>query len=491
VAVRLPIPKFTDRVPQARWEPPRSALTLAVALLACIIGTAGTPARAQAQEPATAVAGHLAAAALTDGWSYRFLTGLTTEIGQRLAGTAAEARAADWAQRQLAAAGFTNVHAESFPFKAWVRGRESAEVIAPAAQHLVITTLGGSVATPAAGIEAEVALFHSYAALLAAPAGSLAGKIAVVTQRMIRVEDGSGYGAVNPIRRAGPSEAAKRGAVAYLLRSLGTDNHRLPHTGALNYAGDAPRIPAAALSNPDADQLERLAARGPVRIRLVLTPTVRDDARSVSVVGEVKGRELPDEIVLIGAHLDSWDLGTGATDDGAGDAIVAGAARLIAALPRHPKRTVRVVLFGAEEMDESGPAYARAHAAEAAHIVIAGESDFGARPVYAVQVPPGAAQSAFTTALVDTLTPFGVILGREPARFAGDDIRPLQALGVPVISLRQNGLDYFDFHHTADDTLDKVDPKELAQCVAAWAAFAYLAAETDVDFRALSAAAAK
>ena len=161
------------------------------------------------------------------------------------------------------------------------------------------------------------------------------------------------HGAANPIRRSGPSEAAKRGAVAYLLRSL-TDSHRLPHTGALNYENGTPRIPAAALAIPDAEQLERLTALGPVRIRLLLTPTVRENAPSWNVVGEIKGADRPDEIVLIGGHLDSWDLGTGASDDGAGMAITFGAARLIAGLPQRPSRTIRVALFGAEEMDFSG-----------------------------------------------------------------------------------------------------------------------------------------
>lgn len=445
-------------------------------------------ARAAEPEAPLAVARELSRAAQGDGWSYGFLAGLTTEVGQRLAGTEAEARAAGWAEAQLKAAGFTGVGREPVPMTAWIRGAETGEIVSPAPQRLVLTALGGSVATPPGGIEAEIALFRTYAELLAAAPGSLAGKIAVVTQRMVRVEDGSGYGAANPIRRAGPSEAARRGAVAYLHRSLGTDEHRLAHTGALNYAADAPRIPAAALAAPDAEQLERLAARGPVRVRLVLTPTERPDASSWTVSGEVRGRERPDEIVLIGAHLDSWDLGTGATDDGAGVAIVTGAGRLIGALPVHPRRTVRVVLFGAEEMDYSWAAYAKAHAAEAPHIMLAGEADFGARKAYAVQLPAGAAGSPFAQALGQALTPLGVFLARDPALYAGDDIKGLQRAGAPVIAVRQNGLDYFDTHHTADDTFDKIDPADLAQNVAVWAATAYLAAETGSDFRAGAAA---
>jgi hypothetical protein len=427
--------------------------------------------------------------ALDDPSAFNFVESLTTEIGQRLAGTDAHKRAVAWAEARLKAAGFDNVHSEPFTLPAWIRGAESAEIVGTVPQHLAVAALGGSVATDADGVEAEVSLFRTYDDLLAAVPGSLNGKIAVVTQRMVRAQDGSGYGAANPIRRRGPSEAAKRGAVAYLLRSLGTENHRFPHTGALNYEDGAPRIPAAALAIPDADQLERLAALGPVRIRLLLTPTVRESAPSWNVVGEIKGAEHSDEIVLIGGHLDSWDLGTGAIDDGAGTAIVFGAARLIAGLPQRPSRTIRVVLFGAEEMNFSGAAYAQAHEGETSKIVVAGEADFGARNVYSMQLPAGAAVSDFGQTLDRIIAPLGANLDRRPALGGGDDIRELQKAGVPVVSLRQDGLDYFDTHHTADDTLDKIDPKQLNQAVAVWSAFAYLAAASDVDFRGLAPAA--
>jgi Peptidase family M28 len=441
---------------------------------------------AKAQQNDDAVARQLRDAGLKDRWGYHFVESLTTIIGQRLAGTPAEARAALWAEKTLKAAGFDEVRRESFPMAAWLRGREEASVVSPAPQRLVVTALGGSVATPPQGVTAEIALFRLYSDLLATPPGSLKGKIAVVTQRMPRVMDGSSYGAANPIRRRGPSEAAKRGAIAYLHRSLGTDNHRLAHAGATNYEPDVPRIPAAALSNPDADQLERLAARGTVRVHLVLTPRTDEHAQSWTVSAELKGSERPDEIVLIGAHLDSWDLGTGAIDDGAGDAIVAGAAHLIAQLKPRPKRTLRVVLFGAEEMDVSGPAYAKAHQADVPHIVLAAESDFGARKIYTFLAPIGSAKTQFAQKLADTLTPLGIFLAREPALRSGDDIAPLRKLGVPVIAMRQNGLDYFDIHHTADDTFDKIDPAELDQNIAAWAAMAYLAAQSNLDFRKLA-----
>ena len=459
----------------SRWR-----IGLALALLPMT----ALPALAQSSD--AQIAAHLRDVALKDDWGYRFLETETTMIGQRLAATDAEARAAAWAEKTLKAAGFDNVHREAVPMPAWIRGREEAAVISPAPQRLVVTALGGSVATPPGGIDADIVLFREYSQLLAAPPGSLTGKIAVVTQRMPRVMDGGSYGAANPIRRAGPSEAARRGAIAYLHRSLGTDNHRIAHTGATNYQPGVTKIPAAALSTPDAAQLERLAARGKVSVHLVLTPTMRENAQSWTVSADIKGSEKPDEIVLIGAHLDSWDLATGAIDDGAGDAIVAAAGKLIAALKPHPRRTLRIVLFGAEEMDYSGPAYAKAHAEEVSHIVLAAESDFGARKIYMFLAPPGAAQTPFIRTLADTITPLGIFMSPQPAQRSGDDIGPLHKLGVPVIAFRQNGLDYFDIHHTADDTLDKVDPQELAQNIAAWAAMAYLAAQSDLDFRKLA-----
>ena len=461
----------------------RAVTTLVLgASLAAILSLSPTP-RAGAQDSDAVTAQKLRDAALEDRFGYRFVETLTTTIGQRLAGTDAETRASLLAESTLKAAGFTNVHRESFPITAWVRGREEADVTAPSPQHLVVAALGGSVATPPEGIEAEIVVFPLYAQMLATAPGDLTGKIAVVTEAMPRVMDGGSYGAANPIRRRGPSEAAKRGAIAYLHRSLATDNHRLAHAGATNYIDGMPRIPAAALSVPDAEQLARLAARGPVRIKLVLTPTSDPNAQSWTVSGEVKGSQKPDEIVLIGAHLDSWDLGTGAIDDGAGDGIVLGAAHMIQQMKTHPKRTLRVVFFGAEEMDYSGPAYAKMHADEVPHIVLAGESDFGARKVYTFLAPAAAAGTPFFQTLSDTLNPLGIFPTRTPSTQGGDDIVGLHAAGVPVISLRQNGLDYFDIHHTADDTFDKIDPQELAQATAAWTAMVYLALQTDLDFR--------
>ncbi len=445
---------------------------IAVALVA-------TAAHAQAGLAAGAAAAR--DQAMAGSGAYAIVESLTTEVGPRLAATPQMARARDWAIAKLTALGFSSVHAEAFAMPVWERGEASASVTAPVPQDLALTALGGSVATPKGGIEAEVVLFRAYADLLAAPPGALAGKIAVVTQVMARNQDGSGYGALTMMRRKGPSEAARRGAVAYLHRSLSTDDTRLPHTGQLDYAEGAPRIPAAALSTPDAELLQRLAARGPVRIRLAMTPRTLAAGQSWTVVGDIPGRTAPGEVVLLGAHLDSWDLGTGAIDDGAGVAIVTAAARIAGA--QHPRRTLRVVLFGAEEPDQSGRAYAAAHKGEVAAIAIAAEADFGADRAWSLAVPQGFAAHPAVRILATTLAPIGVNLSPEPARFGGSDIAPLYQLGAPVFGIRQNGLRYFDLHHSADDTLDKIDPAALDQATAAYAAAAYVAAEAEVDFR--------
>lgn len=428
----------------------------------------------------------LRAKALADGWAYGFLSGLTSEIGPRMAASPAARQAAQWAQTQLQKAGFDEVHLEHFPITAWVRGAESAEIIQPSRQHIAIAALGHSVATPASGIDAEIALFHSYQEMLAVPPGGLSGKIAVVTQRMARTQDGSGYGAIVGMRVNGASEAARRGALAYLIRSVGTDHHRLPHTGVMAYAKDAPQIAAAAISNPDADLLEILAAKGPVRMHVALASEFVEKADAVTVVGELRGREHPEQVVLLSGHLDSWDLGTGAIDDGAGVAIAAGAAKLIAGLPQRPRRTIRVVMFGAEEIGAASKPYADGQGDKVANIVIAGESDHGAGRIYAAALPKGGADSVWGRGLAKAIQPLTVNLSHAKSEHGGADLEDLGERGVPFVDFSQDGLEYFDIHHTADDTLDKVDPAALAQNVAVWTEFAWLAAESDVDFRALT-----
>ena len=425
--------------------------------------------------------------ALSDPTAWDFVESLTTEVGPRLAGTVQAERGKDWGLARLKALGFENVHAEPFAITAWVRGAESAEVTAPFPQKLMVIGLGGSPSTPSGGIEAEIALFHSYADLLAAPPGSLAGKIAVVAQAMTRTQDGAGYGAATIWRRRGPVEAARRGAIAYLVRSISTSSSRTPHTGKADYVDEIQKIPAAALGVPDAELLERMVARGkPVRVRLMLESREIPNAPAWNVVGEIPGSQKPDEVVAIGGHMDSWDPGQGAIDDGAGMAITVAAARLIGELPRHPRRTVRVVLFGAEEMDFADRAFGAAHKADAGQFVVTSESDSGSGPVWQLQLPKGALQAPALAAVPALMAPLKVIISTQPSLFSGSDFSGIEAGGVPSFSFRPDVTHYFDVHHSADDTLDQVDRAGLDQSVAAWAALVYLIADSDVDFRALA-----
>ena len=452
----------------------RTWLTIA-ALLAV-----GLPSAALA-DPLRAGAEAVRDRALHDPTAYDYIESVSVEVGERLAGTEAAARARDWAVAKLTSLGFQNVHVEPFPITAWIRGPESAEIVSPHPQKLAILGLGGSVPTPPEGVEGEIALFHSYADLLAAPPGSLAGKIAVVTQPMPRSTTGTGYGALNPVRRQGPSEAARRGAVAYLVRSLATGVSREPHTGALNYQPDAPKIPAAALSTIDAELIDRLAARGqPIRIRLRLASTSQP-ATAWTVEGEIRGSAHPDQIVQVGGHLDSWDPGTGSIDDGAGMAIAVAAAKL-AGTQNPPQRTIRVALFGAEEMDFARAAFAAAHKAD--DIVVIGESDIGADRAWQVGLPAGSAKTPQMLDYAATIAPLGVVVSPEPSRGSGDDTADLVRAGVPAFAVSQDASRYFDWHHSSEDTLDKVDPAQLSQAVATWAAFVYIAANSDVDFKA-------
>lgn len=305
------------------------------------LSTAAVPVQVRAVEPADTAA-VVRDRALADPLAWTLLEDLTTDIGPRLVGSPGMARAKDWGVQTFKDLGFTNITVEEFAKPSWTRGAESASVVAPYPFKLSILGLGGSVPTPAKGIEAEIVVFRAYADLLAAPAGSLTGKIAVVTQAMTRTQDGAGYGAAGVARRSGASEAAKRGAIAYLVRSISTSDSRLPHTGAFRYADDAPKIPAAALGVPDAELLERLAARGPVKVKLSLASTTNPDNVAWNISGDIVGSERPEQIIVIGGHLDSWDVGTGAIDDASGIAITTAAAKLIGDLPRHPKRTIRV-----------------------------------------------------------------------------------------------------------------------------------------------------
>lgn len=412
--------------------------------------------------------------ALRDPLAMQVLEGLTSEIGARQVGSGNFVRARDWAVKKLQALGFQNVHTEPFTMNAWTRGEEQARIVAPFPQKLEVIGLGGTLPTQAGGVDAEIVLFKKYASLLEAPAGSLAGKIVVVSEPM--APGMAGYAALGKARRLGPTEAAKRGAIAYLVRSLGNGSTRLPHTGFMSQ--DAPTVPAAALSAPDAELLERIVDRGtPVRIHLELASSVHP-AESWNTVAEIPGAT--DEIVLMGAHLDSWDVGTGANDDGAGVAIALAAARL--AGETRLRRTLRVVLYGGEEIGIAGPAYAQHNSKNLEKIVIAGEADAGSEPAIEVRLPAGGAQNPALADLTGALSPLAVRSSTEPSREGGPDIEPLNALGVPGLQVVQRMDNYFRWHHTEDDTLDKVVPAELEQNVATWAVLLRTMADRSVVF---------
>jgi peptidase M28-like protein len=420
--------------------------------------------------------------ALEDDLAWDILESLTTEVGPRLGGSEAEARARDWGAAKLKALGFQNIRIETFEMPYWERVSETAEIVSPFPQALAVTALGGSIATPKGGVTAEIVRFRTLPELAAAPLESYEGKILFIDEPMARTQDGSGYGTAVRKRGAGAVEAGKRGAAAVLIRSAGTDSHRNPHTGGAVRGGGATAVPAAALSNPDADQLARamLRARGPVTVHLDLQ--VRTEARVMSgnVIGEIPGKS--DEIIVIGGHLDSWDLGTGAIDDASGIAITMAAAKLVGDLRGKPKRTIRVVMWGAEEVGvHGGRAYAEQHAGEIDRHVLAAESDFGAGRVYRFDTHFGEGALSKAAPMAAALRRLAITPGDNDA-FGGADISAIRKMGVPVVSLRQDGSDYFDLHHTPDDTLDKVNIDELRQNVAAWAAFLYMVSEMEGDF---------
>ena len=434
----------------------------------------------------------LSATALESDLAYELTRSLTTEIGPRLAATEQEARARDWAVAKLKALGFENVRVESFDMDLWTRGAsvfEEAAITAPFPQHLHATSLGGAAATPGEGLEAEVVFFASYDDLLAFDdaADALAGKLVFINDRMVASRTGEGYGWANRKRSRAWFHAEDRGAVGVLIRSVGTSSHRFAHTGMMSRLDERTAvIPALAVSAPDADQIERIHAAGEtLRIRLQTSAGWRGEATSGNVIAEVVGAEAPEEIVIIGAHLDSWDNGTGALDDGAGVGIVTAAAKLIMDSGQRPRRTIRVVLFGAEEVGLIGArAYAKARSEDGtlANHIIGSESDFGAREVWRLTSNVGAQAHSFFDAMHVQMQHLGITRGPNSGG-GGPDMLPLQELGMPVARLNQNGEDYFEYHHTPNDTFDKIVPAEMAQNVAAWTMFTWFLADSELTFR--------
>ena len=412
---------------------------------------------------------------------YQIIESLTTEVGQRLAGTEAEARARDWGIAKFKELGFKNVRIEPFQVDHWERHSEHAEITSPFPQKLMITALGGSIATGSDGIVGQVVRFENLQALKDAPMKGLKGKIVFVDEYMTRTQDGSGYGVAVKKRSGAAVEAGKRGAVAALIRSVGTDHHRFPHTGQMTYDQNVVKVPIAALSAPDADQLHRALGRGDVEVKLQIDVQSYGKSQSGNVIAEIPG--VTDEIVIIGAHLDSWDLGTGAVDDGAGIGITVGAAKLILDMNKKPKRTIRIVMFGAEEVGLVGAiAYAKEHANELDRHLVGTESDFGAGKVWRFDTNFAESKLYKAKEIHKVLEPLGIALGSNNAS-GGPDMGPLRMLGMPVVTLKQNGWDYFDLHHTPNDTFDKINSEDIAQNVAAYSAFIWMTANMSGDFR--------
>lgn len=437
------------------------------------------------------IAHELAEAALASDLAYEITESLTTEIGPRLAGTLQEARAREWGVRMMTELGFENVRIEEFELDLWTRGRsiyEEVAIVSPYPQELYATSLGGAAATPEGGLEAEIVFFDSFDDLIASDDSedALEGKLAFVNDRMVAARNGEGYGWANRKRQTAWLEAENRGAVGVLIRSVGTSSNRFAHTGMMSSpGGQTANIPALAVSAPDADQIERIHESGEtITVRLQTYAGWRGEVISGNVIGEIVGSEAPEEVVIIGGHLDSWDTGTGALDDGAGVGITMAAARLIMEQGR-PRRTIRVVLFGSEEVGLVGArAYANARMQDGTleNHVIGSESDFGARPVWRLTSNVADHAVPFFDAMQVEMQHLGILRGGNEGG-GGPDMIPLQAMGMPVARLSQNGEDYFNFHHTPNDTFDKIVPEEMAQNVAAWTMFTWMVADTDMDFR--------
>ena len=422
-------------------------------------------------------------AALSSDYAYRQLAHLTDSIGPRLSGSPQAQAAVEYVAGEMRRLG-CEVKLEKLSVPHWVRGEETAALVqypgqAPGTtQKIVLTALGGSVATPAKGLTADVVVVNNFDELNALGREKVAGKIVLFNARFDRQMaaegfGGEAYGQAVAYRGGGPTAAARLGAVAALNRSAGGAEFRLPHTGLTFYGPDVPKIPAAAVTAEDGDLIARLAAQGPVRMELVLTPRQLPDAVSYNVIADLKGSEHPEQLVLVSGHLDSWDLGTGAIDDGAGVVVAMQTLQLVKQLGLHPKRTIRLVAWMNEENGViGGQTYAKDYAGDLANHFAAIESDRGAGHPLGIEI------KAKRDAL-PLLAPMAGILQSSGAGLlkltdgTETDITPIADLGVPAFGLWQDTRTYFDYHHTAADTLDKVVPRELAENAAIMAVLAY------------------
>ncbi len=423
----------------------------------------------------------------TDNLAYRLVDSLVTEVGNRPAGSAADLRAVEWALGKLKALGFSNVRAEPVAVKAWRAGPVSVDITAPFAHRLVATALGNSVSTPAGGLEAEMAYYPDLSSLKADTSDRAKGRIVFINQKTERSRDGSGYSSAVMARVASAVEAARRGAVAVAIRSIGTDRDRLAHTGGMRYDPQLRQVPALAVSVPDADLIERLQRYGrPVVMRLNVQTETGLDVTSHNVIADVPGTDLADEIVLLGAHLDSWHVGQGAIDDGVGVGIVCAAVKRLLDSGKPLRRTVRVVLFANEENGLSGAA-AYADQYKSVRHQLVGESDFGAGKVWRMRSKVAGDAVPALQQMARLLAPLGIEQGDNNGSPSPDASLLVRRNHWPGIELTQDGTDYFDWHHTDNDTLDKISPDTLPQNVAAWAVVAWLAAQSAQRFEPPSA----
>ncbi|WP_395344280.1 M20/M25/M40 family metallo-hydrolase [Ningiella sp. W23] len=417
--------------------------------------------------------------------SYEIVRSLTVEVGPRIAGSKGDRAAVAWAENKFNEMGFDKVYKQPVRVRNWERGFADAKTLSPFEQPLVISALGGSIATPGDGIQAKVLMFEDLESLSKASPGSVEGNIVFLNTRMQRDRAGRFYGKVVPNRVNGAVEAAKLGAKAVIIRSVGTDNSRFAHTGIMRYNDEVAKIPAGAISTADADNLEAMFDKTNEDIILSINMQAKDAGWQTShnVIGEFTGSEKPEEVVLISAHLDSWDEGTGALDDGAGVGIVMAAAKIIKDTLGQPKRTIRVILYAAEEIGLVGAyQYTRANKDDLKNIIMAAESDFGAGQIYQIDTRFNPDVRNHPTELYDALAGMGIILGNNTTN-GGPDVSMLPAQGVPVIALKQDGTYYFDYHHTPNDTLDKVDIKDIQQNQSVWAMVTTYMANTDFDPR--------
>jgi Zn-dependent M28 family amino/carboxypeptidase len=390
-----------------------------------------------------------------------------------LTGSAQAAKAVEYVASQLKALG-CEVQLERVMVPHWVRGEETAALVqfpgqaANTTQKIVLCALGDSVATPTDGIEAEVIAVRNFDELKSLPREKVAGKIVLFNypfdkQMAAEGRGGEAYGEAVVYRSDGPSAAARQGAVACLIRSVGGADYRLPHTGQTDYAMEAPKIPAGAVTAEDADLIADLVRQGPVRMKLVLTPQTLPDVESANVIGDIKGSEHPEQVIIVSGHLDSWDLGTGAIDDGAGVAVSMETANLIQKLHLKPKRTIRVIAWMNEENGLAGSKqYGKDHEKEWMNHFAAMETDGGAGHPLGINIKA-------KPEVKKTFAPVAAILQGSGAgmltlvEHCGADIGPMEKAGVPVFSPIQDSRFYFNYHHTAADTLDKIVPKELAE----------------------------